>query len=219
MKKLISIIAVMLCCTIAFSQPKEFKGVLTIKDVGIPIEGATVKVKSNKTVTTNHKGVFFVMNPKFPLRITFSLKGYTKTTVIAKDAKQNSFTMEAGSQLVKENEDKTKGKKRGSASSSSEVELSKGQVTYSSILDRLRAVPGVQIKGDQIIIRGKSSINVNNGPLIVIDGVLSTNNILNSGLDPNDIKSIRVLKGADTSAYGMRGAAGVIEIKTRSSAE
>jgi TonB-dependent SusC/RagA subfamily outer membrane receptor len=84
--------------------------------------------------------------------------------------------------------------------------------------------PGVVIgrtsSGDLTVrIRGgSSSVTGNNAPLYIVDGVPfspSTDGGL-SGLNPNDIQSIRVLKdAADITMYGIRGANGVIVIKTK----
>jgi len=70
-----------------------------------------------------------------------------------------------------------------------------------------------------IRIRGGSSSQLgNNAPLYIVDGVPfqpSTDGGL-SGLNPYDISSIRVLKDAtDITMYGVRGANGVIVIKTK----
>jgi TonB-dependent SusC/RagA subfamily outer membrane receptor len=65
---------------------------------------------------------------------------------------------------------------------------------------------------------GASSVRGNNAPLYIVDGVPfspSTDGGL-SGLNPHDISSIRVLKdAADITMYGIRGANGVIVIKTK----
>jgi TonB-dependent SusC/RagA subfamily outer membrane receptor len=65
---------------------------------------------------------------------------------------------------------------------------------------------------------GSSSVSGNNAPLYILDGVPfspSTDGGL-SGLNPYDIQSIRVLKDAtDITMYGVRGANGVIVIKTK----
>ncbi len=67
--------------------------------------------------------------------------------------------------------------------------------------------------GYNIDIRGESSINSTNEPLIVIDGIMGAN--LNN-LNPNDIQSMDVLKDASSTAiYGSRGANGVIIITTK----
>lgn len=96
--------------------------------------------------------------------------------------------------------------------------------------------------GMQIQIRGITSINANASPLYVIDGVIVDNDVINPGLNaitnanavnveptsmdegvnriadinPDDIESIEVLKGASASAiYGSKASAGVIIITTK----
>jgi TonB-dependent SusC/RagA subfamily outer membrane receptor len=72
--------------------------------------------------------------------------------------------------------------------------------------------------GIAVRIRGGSSIHGNNEPLYVLDGMPiqpGPNGAL-TGINPNDIESIKVLKdAADTAMYGSRGANGVIVIKTK----
>jgi iron complex outermembrane receptor protein len=72
--------------------------------------------------------------------------------------------------------------------------------------------------GFSIRIRGAASVNGQNAPLYVIDGVPvepGPNGDLN-GINPYDIESIKVLKdAASTTMYGVRGANGVIVIKTK----
>jgi iron complex outermembrane receptor protein len=65
-----------------------------------------------------------------------------------------------------------------------------------------------------IRLRGISSLGANTSPLVVIDGQIGAD--LNS-VDPNDIKSIDVLKdGSAAAIYGTRGSAGVIIVTTKS---
>ena len=111
--------------------------------------------------------------------------------------------------------------------------------------DALRAlegrIPGVDISGSsgaagsatRITIRGQSSFLGGNQPLFVVDGIPYSNNqvttsnqLTSSGgaygtsfstLDPNDIESINVLKGAAAAAiYGSRAANGAVIITTKS---
>jgi len=95
-----------------------------------------------------------------------------------------------------------------------------------SIEQQLMAkVPGVIVTrtetGDVAIrIRGGSSAYGNNEPLYIVDGqaVLPGPGGGLSGLNPNDIESIKVLKdAASMSMYGSRGGNGVIVIKTKQS--
>jgi TonB-dependent SusC/RagA subfamily outer membrane receptor len=83
--------------------------------------------------------------------------------------------------------------------------------------------PGVEVTrtpdgGFAVRIRGGSSIRSGNVPLYVLDGVAidpGPNGYL-TGVNPNDIASIQVLKEpAETALYGLRGANGVIVIETK----
>jgi len=101
-------------------------------------------------------------------------------------------------------------------------------------------VAGVQIKNNtnfggsnNVIIRGSSSLTQNNQALFVVDGVPISNEVNNSDaqetggygydygnaasdINPNDIESVSVLKGAAATAlYGSRAANGVILITTK----
>lgn len=81
--------------------------------------------------------------------------------------------------------------------------------------------PGVEVYktangGTSIKIRGARSINKDDEPLFVLDGYPQHNGSASlQDLDPHDIKSIEVLKGAEASVYGSRGANGVIRIVTK----
>ena len=83
--------------------------------------------------------------------------------------------------------------------------------------------PGVVVQrtpegGLVIRMSGASSLYGSNAPLYVIDGVpveAGPNGDL-TGINPYDIQSIRVVKDpANTSMYGVRGANGVVIIKTK----
>lgn len=122
--------------------------------------------------------------------------------------------------------------------------LSEGRST--NLLNGLAGeVAGVQVTGSnnglgassRIVIRGENSLNINsNSPLIVVDGSPINNNIYGTGggatnqsdlptdygngagdINPDDIASVSVLKGAAAAAlYGSRAANGVILITTKS---
>ncbi len=83
--------------------------------------------------------------------------------------------------------------------------------------------PGVWIArapdgGISVRIRGSTSLVGNNKPLIIVDNVPVESGPGGSlsGIVPSDIESIEVLKDASATAmYGVRGASGVIVIKTK----
>ena len=69
----------------------------------------------------------------------------------------------------------------------------------------------------EIRVRGAASISAGNNPLYVIDGVPQENM---TGINPNDIASIEVLKDAASSAiYGSRGSNGVVIVTTKTGAK
>ncbi len=77
-------------------------------------------------------------------------------------------------------------------------------------LSQTNTKPGATM---QIRVRGARSLNASNDPLVVIDGIPFGATI--SDINPNDIKSIEILKDASATAiYGSRGANGVILVTT-----
>ena len=92
-------------------------------------------------------------------------------------------------------------------------------------LDQMLAgrISGVTVSaspGGGIVVRfaGPTSFYAGQDPLFVIDGVpVEVRAGTLSWLSPNDVQSIKALKGADASIYGVRGSNGVIEIKTKGS--
>jgi TonB-dependent SusC/RagA subfamily outer membrane receptor len=82
--------------------------------------------------------------------------------------------------------------------------------SYNTIYEMIRGeVPGVQVNGTSIMIRGATTINSSTEPLFVVDGVpvMTVDNI-----QPQMVKSIQVLKGSAAAIYGSRGSNGVIVI-------
>lgn len=72
-------------------------------------------------------------------------------------------------------------------------------------------VPGGSVK---IRVRGSGSVNKSNDPLYVVDGIVRESGL--DGINPEDIKSMQVLKDASSTAiYGSRGSNGVVLITTK----
>ena len=111
--------------------------------------------------------------------------------------------------------------------------------TSSTVADVLQAAaPGVYVNSpggtqgsaNRIRIRGANSISLTNEPLIIVDGIRTSNEIGGTGsvgvggqgssrfndLNPEDIESIEVIKGPAAAAlYGTAGANGVLQIRTK----
>lgn len=102
-----------------------------------------------------------------------------------------------------------------------DIERNSGQPIENVLEGRVSGVTVEQAPGGGIAvrIRGVSSFLGSNEPLYIVDGVPFTPGPSGAltGLNPYDIESIQVLKNpADIGIYGMRGANGVIVIKTKS---
>ncbi|NJK98104.1 MAG: TonB-dependent receptor plug domain-containing protein [Bacteroidales bacterium] len=82
--------------------------------------------------------------------------------------------------------------------------------SYSNVFQYLQGrVPGVNVVGNKITIRGISSFYLPTDPLYLLDGVPIDAGAVNS-LSPLDISVIEILKGPEAAIYGSRGANGVI---------
>jgi len=80
--------------------------------------------------------------------------------------------------------------------------------SYQSIYEMLQVDPSIQISGKKITIRGLGTIN-STDPLLIVNGIPVSSV---DDISPQNVKSIEVLKGSDSSIYGSRGANGVIMI-------
>jgi TonB-dependent starch-binding outer membrane protein SusC len=239
MKKLILLFTMILAVTFAFAQ-RTIKG--TVKEAnGDAIIGANVIAKGTKAVTTTDIDGNFTLNvPKEATQLEITYVGMaTQLITLGKDA-SIEVTMRPDKTLeevvvigygTQKRKDLT-----GSVTSISSENFVKGAVQTPEQLIAGK-VAGVQITsnggrpgaGSTIRIRGGSSLNANNEPLIVIDGVpvesalkadgtSTINGVSNplSFVNPSDIESVTVLKDASATAiFGSRASNGVIMIVTK----
>jgi len=84
-----------------------------------------------------------------------------------------------------------------------------------SILDAIKGrVPGVNVTGNNVTIRGINTILGSTDPLLVVDGVTTSFDAIYS-IPVEDVDRIEILKGPSTAMFGSRGANGVIAIYTK----
>ena len=102
-----------------------------------------------------------------------------------------------------------------------EVKPNEERKSNVTLEDMIRRLPGVQVSGSgqnlSVKVSGSESFMSGTSPLYVVNGTSIGNSYsqVANMLNPNDITSIRVLKGSDASIYGTRGANGVILIRTK----
>ena len=229
--------------SIAFAQQKAISGKVT--DVNsVPLPGATVLVKGTTTgVSTDFDGNYSIKASKGSTLI-ISFVGYaTKEVNVAEADIIDVSLIEKSTELQEVVITTALGIKREKSSIGSAVttigseELTEG--SQSNVADAIKGkVAGVVISNAStdpgsssgMIIRGFSSISGSNQPLYIVDGVPINNNSnysdsLNGSYDfgrgsgdinPEDIESISILKGASSTAlYGSRAANGVVIITTK----
>ncbi len=108
----------------------------------------------------------------------------------------------------------------GTTMTSDDVQRTPGQSIEQILASKVAGVVVSRTEdgGIALRIRGTSTINGNNAPLYVIDGVATEAGPGGSipGINPYDIATIKVLKDpAELTMYGSRGGNGVIVIKTK----
>tara|TARA_B100000902_G_scaffold50623_1_gene57358 strand:+ start:144 stop:1271 length:1128 start_codon:yes stop_codon:yes gene_type:complete len=220
---------------------KTITGVVSDND-GLPLPGATIVVDGTSTgVTTDFDGNFSI-NAEEGDTLNISYVGYQTQSVVVGSQDTINISLEQGNELeevvVTSLGIKREAKALGYAVQSVSTEDITNSGANSAIDAMVGKVAGVQITrssgsvggGSRILIRGVTSMIGNNQPLIVVDGVRSNNESLNSGsstagtsvsnrlmdLNNEDIASINVLKGAAATAlYGTSGSSGVVVITTK----
>ncbi len=195
-----------------------------VDDAGAPVVGAAVLQKGTSNGTITDIDGKFSLNVTANSTIVVSCIGYVSQEVVVSE---NDIIITLAEDNVLLDEVVVVGygtlKKRdvtGSISQTKGSEIAKVQAF--SPLDGLRGkAAGVNIYSNssqpgayanRVVIRGVATINSSTDPLYVVDGVVMEDFHL---LNPNDIKSIEVLKDASAAAiYGARGANGVIIVTT-----
>jgi TonB-linked SusC/RagA family outer membrane protein len=213
---------------------------------GQPIPGVDVSIKgTTKQASTNVDG-HFVINADIGDVLVFKFIGYQQKEQTITSPEKLSILLNEDSQQLGEVVVTALGiKKERKALGYSITEVKGEELTQArdpNVMNSLEGkVAGLDVSptaggpgsSSNVIIRGVSSISQTNQPLYVINGVPMENNPNSApgqqydnvpdlgdaigNINPDDIETISVLKGAAASAlYGYRGKAGVILITTKS---
>lgn len=206
------------------TQVKSVTGTI-IDETGEPMIGVSVLVQGTTTGTVTDLDGKFVLEVPANATLVISYIGYKTQNI--KVGSQHAFAikMESDNEVLDEVVVVGYGvvKKRDLTGSVSSVKAGDIQKTASSnAMQAMQAkVPGLDIQqssgqagsGININLRGNRSINADNSPLILVDGVEYGSTI---DINPSDIESMEVLKDASSTAiYGTKGANGVIIISTK----
>ena len=244
MKKPFILIALFAAFSISlFAQTSTITGTVTSADDGGPIPGvAIVVVGTTVGTTTNADGNYTLEVPTDATTLVFTFIGMKTETFLINNRTVIDLVMQIEAFEFDEVVVTSLGITREKKSLGYSVQDVKGddisQAKETNFINSLQGrISGAQITSNsgavgsssRIIIRGVSSLGGNNQPLFVVDGIPIDNQSFGStgtggtdrgngaaDINPDDIETITVLKGANASAlYGSRASNGVIVITTK----
>ncbi len=229
---------------ISFAQQKNVTGTVSDTD-GMSLVGATVIISGTSNGTTTDFDGNFSIKSSVGDVLKISYLGYADQFATVNDTNNIIVVMQANDSQLDEVVITALGISRDKKSIGYASQQVGGDAVSTVKVDNIASslsgkVSGVQIKTNNnfggsanFLIRGVSSLTGNNQPLFVVDGIPISNNLNNSAqqrggrkgydygnaamdINPDDVDSINILKGAAASAiYGSRGANGVVIITTK----
>ncbi|WP_158826838.1 SusC/RagA family TonB-linked outer membrane protein [Mucilaginibacter lacusdianchii] len=218
------------CALSSFAQ-NVFTG-RVLDETNQPLPGATVRVKeTGQSTVTDNNGAFTIRNiAQASVTISVSFVGYDVTEKAITQGQSATVQLKPNSRSLTDVVVVGYGTARksdltGSVSNVGSKDLNPGPIT--NPLQQLEGkAAGVDItqSGSEpgtaptVRIRGITSLQGGNDPLVVVDGVQGNMDLFNQ-VPPSEIASVDILKDASATAiYGSRGAPGVIIVTTKKSA-
>jgi TonB-linked SusC/RagA family outer membrane protein len=225
-------------------QAQSISGTVTDEN-GVPLPGATVLVEGTSNgVSTDFDGNYSI-NASSGDTLVFSFVGYSNQSVVVGSSATVNVSLQPDNALSEVVVTALGVKRNVKAVGYSITQVDGEELSDNKTTNAINAlqgkVAGVVVNGSamgakgssRVIIRGASSLNGNNQPLYVIDGITINNDNLGaagmwggtdygdgvSSINPDDIESVSVLKGGAAAAlYGSRASNGVILINTKTGA-
>lgn len=218
-----------------FEKVADFFTAITIKgkvldEKGLPLAGATIKVKqTGKVAITNSSGEFVLENINESALIQIYYIGYKTKEIAASMLKNNPvIKLEVNTGELDEvavvftGYQKIKKEQLTGATSTINNKAYESPIVTNNFLQGLQnKLPGLLINSDLKFegnslfqIRGISTITATKQPLVVVDGYPTELSL--DAINPNEIESVTVLKDAAAAAiYGVRASNGVIIVERK----
>lgn len=224
-KELILTLFSFLLCLSTFAQMRPISGTI-VDEQNEPLPGASISAKSgNGSATSDGNGAFTINVPASEQTLVASYIGFITQDIRIGGQTKLTIKMVPDSRSLEEVVVVGYGTQRAEAVTGSVASIrgdALRDVPSSNISQALQGrLPGVELSQTssqpgaalQIRIRGSRSLTASNDPLVVLDGIPFAGSI--GDINPNDIKSLEILKDASATAiYGSRGANGVILVTT-----
>ncbi len=208
-------------------QPRKITGKV-VDSSGVPLPGVSVVIKeTTKGVITDSFGNYTITGVAQGSTLAFSFVGMRTQEITVSNQVTINVKLEEETIGLEEVVAVGYGTVKKSDLTGSVASVSAERLLDKPAFNVAQAISG-KIAGVKIVersgapggrpmirIRGTNSINSENSPLVVVDGIVGVSNALDI-MNPNEIASIEVLKDASATAiYGARGANGVILITTK----
>ena len=224
-KLLAAFAALMLLPVCVNAQTRGISGKVS-DNTGAPLRGVIVYVQGSTENTMTGDNGSYAINARQGQTLVFSLIGYTDETVVVGNSAVINVTLQTdkdffldetvvvgyGSQskrTITQAITKVKGSEMENIPVASVGDALKGKIAGARIYTT-NFTPG---SDPTILIRGGSSINGTQTPLVLIDGIERSL----AAINPSDIESVEILKDAASSAiYGSRASNGVVLVTTKS---
>ncbi|PJJ76383.1 TonB-linked SusC/RagA family outer membrane protein [Thermoflavifilum aggregans] len=232
MKKVLLFLTALLFSTVwAFGQQRTITGKVVDQN-GNPIPYATVQIQgTNQGTTTDQQGNFTIEAPANAV-LHISYIGYQAKDVPVNNQSHLQVTLQSTAQALNEVVVTALGVQREARSlgysvgevNNQDLNVSKPINVAQGLVGRLAGVQVSTLNNGvnptvRVQLRGERHIYSDNQALVVIDGVEVNPNQL-ATLNPEDIQSVSVLKGASAAAlYGAEATNGVLIVTTKRGAE
>jgi TonB-linked SusC/RagA family outer membrane protein len=225
----------LLCFSFVFAsftvlaQDRVISGKVTSTDDGISLPGVNVVLKGTTNgAVTDSDGNYKISVPSSGGTLTFSFIGYKTMDIVIGDRATVDVQLESDVQQLSEVVVTAGGltvQKRELGSYATTVKATDiTQGKSSNIAAGLSGkVPGLLVTAVssgvnpsyRLVLRGNRSLTGNNQALIILDNIITPNNVLGN-LNPEDIEDIQVLNGAGAAAlYGSDASNGALIITTK----
>jgi ferric enterobactin receptor len=239
-----------------FAQEKTITGTIVSADDNTPLQGVSVRVIGSKKGTQTNEAGYYTIPATKGGTIQYSYIGFAQQThLVTDESMHNVKLVETSKELGDVVVTTAYGIKKNKTDLNSTVTVIKGeeiaQTKRENFINSLAGrIPGATITAttgmpgasSSIVLRGPTSIDGNNQPIFVVDGLIidnssfemqdrlpgssngavslsnRSNDFGNRAMDmnPEDMETVTVLKGPEATAlYGSDGANGAIVITTK----
>jgi TonB-linked SusC/RagA family outer membrane protein len=250
-KRLLVAISCMVLFVPAFGQGTQVSGTIVASDDNAPLQGVTVTNRNTNQKTQTNNAGYFAINAENGHVLVLTYVGYTRQEITVGNDRTLTIRLISSENQIGEvvvtaygmRQNRNQLTYQAITVDGDEIASTKRDNFINSLAGR---VPGAMITStsgapgasSSIILRGPTSIDGNNQPIFVVDGLIIDNSSIESenrfagagsagfrnndygnramDINPEDIESLTVLKGPEATAlYGSDGANGAIIITTK----